>query len=96
MGSSSRVIRRILRIITNCTSKKSVNNYCIKLSISVKIHRPNKLSSIIVTMQNLIVEIELKPHVRPRLNGIFERFAHFALYTIDNRRHRKLGICCHR
>ena len=98
VGSSSSVVALVLGIVAPCGAcKQAVAQHGIHFTVAVKIHWPHKLRAVVVAGNDLVVEIELEPHVAPRLGGVAEglRQRPFGAVGTDGS-HGPLGVGGHR
>ena len=85
---------RIFRVGVNlCRSgKQTIDHHCIIFAIAVQIHWPDKFGAVVVALNHLVVEVELKPHVGPRLGLVEERIALLALHPVHDGGDGILGV----
>ena len=87
----------VLRILLarGRTGIEAVDHHGIILAVAVGVHGPAELRAVVVAANHLVVEVNVQPHIGPRLRLVEERLAHWALYTLGgDGRHGILRIVC--
>ena len=87
------IVTPVLSIVVEIGSGiQAVAHHGIVFSVAVGVHGPHILRAIVIAGKDLIVEIEVEPHIGPCLGLIEEGRTHLALHAVNNGRHRILGI----
>ena len=83
MRGGGRVVLGILSIIVvGSPCKQAVYHHGIVLAIAIEVHRPAVLRTVVVALDDVVVEVEVEPHIRVCLRLIQERCAHLTLHAV--------------
>ena len=83
-GSENDIVVTI-RIYITGSCIESVNHYGIYFPVSIEVHRPYEFSAVVVSCDYVVVEIELKPCIRPHRSGVEIWFAFITFNTVNHR-----------